>query len=77
MNMQAATKNARPTVDIVSQSAFDFVELMIMVADAIRANGSAMNDGGYGPEPMGGFEGKESVITRTQFAMGRLASSIG
>ena len=49
--------------------------LMIVSSVAIRANDSAMNDGAYGPEPVGGFEGKESVIAmkseRLHFTFGK------
>ncbi len=42
---------------------------------AVWADDSAMNDGAFGPEPLGGFGGKESIIAMTsehlEFKMGR------
>ena len=38
------------------------IGLMILAANALSSDDSAMNNGAYGPEPVGGFQGKESII---------------
>jgi len=41
------------------------IGLIIASTSRILSDDSAMNDGRYGPEPIGGYEGKESVIAMT------------
>src|SRR5437588_2110908 len=41
------------------------IGLIIVSASLIHSDDSAMNNGAYGPEPVGGYEGKESVIAMT------------
>jgi hypothetical protein len=47
---------------IMQRSLLVFIAFALAVTPCVYANDSALNEGAYGPMPVGGFEGHESVI---------------
>ena len=57
-----------------------FTAFTLAVTSCVYANDTALNDGAYGPMPVGGFEGHESVIRmraeRIEVEFGRKYSKV-